>query len=257
MVKLAKLKHPKLDAKTYGECAQAKQSELMLLQQAIYKTGKKIVLAIEGTDSAGKGGMIKRLTEYMDPRGVQVFPIGAPSPEEISQHYMQRFWQRLPQPGHIAIFDRSWYGRVLIERVEKLTPKQDWSRAYDQINQFEKTLIDDDIIVIKLFLTIDKNEQKRRLIARLNNPDKYWKITPADITSREYWAAYQRAYQDMLERCNTKHAPWHVVAANSKHYARLACMDVVLTELRQHINLKKIELIDQDFRREALVKLST
>lgn len=204
---------------------------------------------MEGTDAAGKGGFIRRLISNMDPRGYRVYPIGAPSADELSRHYLQRFWRRIPQQGQLAIFDRSWYGRVLIERVENLTPEKDWQRAFRELNEFEKLLTDDGIILVKLFFTIDKQEQLKRFIQRFEHPNKRWKITEADIKSREYWDGYQAAYQEMLERTSTEYAHRHVIAGNDKYHARIAAMQAVRDALGREIDISQIELIPADLEK--------
>lgn len=252
MQKLADLTFPTLASKEYKSRISSLQMKLMKFQHAIYKHRMRAVLAVEGTDAAGKGGTIKRLIDYMDPRGVRVYRIGAPTVEEAANHYLQRFWKRLPEAGEIAIFDRTWYGRVLVERVEKLSHEHAWKRAYGEINEFEKMLVDDGIILIKLFLVINKEEQRKRLLSRLKHPEKCWKITPEDFKSREYWDDYQVAYQDMLDRTYTEHAPWHIVPANSKKYARIETMEIVIRRLGEMIDLTQVRLIDPELREYAL-----
>ena len=155
---------------------------------------------MEGWDAAGKGGAIKRVTEHLDPRGFQVNPIGAPAPHEKRYHYLQRFWRKLPQYGQITIFDRSWYGRVLVERVEGFATKEEWTRAYDEINDFEKLLTDDHYIIGKFFYHISKDEQLKRFKDRENNPLKRWKITDEDWRNREKWDEYVEAMEEMFEK---------------------------------------------------------
>lgn len=252
MQKLAELDFPSLSSKEYKSRISSLQMRLMKFEHAIYKRHLRGILAVEGTDAAGKGGTIKRLIEYMDPRGVKVYRIGAPTSEEAANHYLQRFWKRLPEAGELAIFDRTWYGRVLVERVEKLTPREDWERAFEEINQFEKMLVDDGIILIKIFLLIDKDEQRKRLLSRLKHPEKCWKITPEDFTSREYWDEYQVAYQEMLDLTSSDHAAWHVVPANCKKYARIESMEIVNRRLAEIIDLDKVQLIDPELKERAL-----
>ena len=213
--------HPKLkDKDEYEKRLRDSQLRLLRLEQRIYQKKRRVVIMFEGWDASGKGGSIRRLTERLDPRGFKVYPIAAPKPEEQGRHYLWRFWDRLPVPGEIAIFDRSWYGRVLVERVEHFARKEEWKRAYDEINQFEKLLVDDGCPVLKFFLHITKKEQLRRFEEREKNPYKNWKIGPEDWRNRKHWKDYERAIEDMLERTDTGHAPWALIAANHKWYAR-------------------------------------
>lgn len=246
---LAALTYPELGKADYDLQLAQLQSELVRLQLGLYRTNHRAVIAVEGTDAAGKGGFVRRLISNMDPRGYRVYPIGAPSADESSRHYLQRFWRRIPQHGQLAIFDRSWYGRVLIERVEKLSPEADWRRAFRELNEFEKLLTDDGIILVKLFFSIDQQEQLRRFTERFENPNKRWKITEADIKSREFRADYQVAYQEMLDRTSTDTAPWHVIAGNNKYHARIAAMQAVRDGLAREIDVSQIELIPADLEK--------
>ncbi|HXX94377.1 MAG TPA: polyphosphate kinase [Planctomycetota bacterium] len=213
--------HPKLkDKDEYEERLKKHQLSLLLLERRIYQKSRRAIIAFEGWDAAGKGGAIRRLTERLDPRGFKVYPIAAPRPEEKAHHYLWRFWQRLPGPGEIAIFDRTWYGRVLVERIEGFARKDEWKRAYDEINQFEKLMVDDGVPVIKFFIHITKKEQLRRFRERVKNPYKDWKIGPEDWRNRKRWKQYERAIDDMFERTDTGSAPWHLVAGNHKWFAR-------------------------------------
>jgi polyphosphate kinase 2 (PPK2 family) len=222
------MKHPQLkDKKKYEERLKARQLELLGLQQRYYHERRRAVIVFEGRDAAGKGGAIRRLVERLDPRGIKVYPIGAPHADEQGRHYLWRFWTRLPPPGEITVFDRSWYGRVLVERVFRLADNDAWRRAYDEINRFEKMLVDDGCPVVKLFLHITKDEQLRRFHERERNPYKRWKIGPEDWRNRRKWKAFDRALDDMFRRTDTRLAPWHEVAANHKWYAR--------TEVLRHV----------------------
>ena len=183
------------------------QTELVKLHQGLFKAGHRVVIVLEGMDAAGKGGIIRRVTRHLDPRSIRVWPIGAPSASELRSHYLQRFWRRLPEQGEIAIFDRSWYGRVLVERVEGLCQPNEWQRAFREINEFERQLTDDGVILIKLFLHLSKEEQLARLLSRIREPAKHWKITPADLISRRYWPEYAQAYQEMLNKTSGTNAP--------------------------------------------------
>jgi polyphosphate:AMP phosphotransferase len=180
-----------------------------------------LVAAFEGTDAAGKGGAIRRATAALDPRRFQVHPIAAPSDEELAQPYLWRFWRRLPRRGHVAVFDRTWYGRVLVERVEGLCTEAEWLRAYNEINDFEEQLIESDVVLVKFWLAISKDEQLRRFKAREATPFKQYKITPDDWRNREKWDAYRIAVSDMVDRTSTERAPWTLVEAEDKNFSRV------------------------------------
>ncbi len=195
--------------------------DLLSLQQKISRKKKKMIIVLEGCDTAGKGGLIRRLGQYMDPRSLHVYATSKPSSEESGQHYMQRFFSRLPQPGEISVFDRSWYGRVLVERVEGFAKISEWKRAYSEINNLEKMLIDDGIFILKYFLDISYKEQGHRFKERENNPLKSWKMTEEDYRNRKKWDAYQIAFKDMKKKTSTKYCPWKFVPADSKWFARI------------------------------------
>jgi AMP-polyphosphate phosphotransferase len=205
---------------------------LLALQQRAHDKGERAIFVFEGWDASGKGGVIKRITACLDPRGFRVHAIGAPRPEEQGRHYLYRFFQRLPAPGEWTIFDRSWYGRVLVERVEKLADKKAWKRAYDEINFFERMLTDDGCKLVKIFLNIDKKEQLDRFKAREKDPHKRWKITDEDWRNRRHWKQYEEATDDMFANTSTEHAPWHVIAANYKWYARVRTGEILIDALR-------------------------
>lgn len=207
------------------------QLEILHIQQCVWHTKKRVIIALEGFDAAGKGGNIRRITEMLDPRSFQVHPIGPPNPEDQGKHYLYRFWTKLPAPGIIAIFDRSWYGRVLVERVDNLIPPKRWKEAYTEINQFEKMLIDDGIVLIKIFLRISKKEQYKRFEDRLNDPYKHWKITEADIDARKKWGKYLRATKDMFLETSTTECPWYVVDADDKDQAREEVLTLIAKRL--------------------------
>ena len=225
-------KHPELkDKEDYEDRLEKYQLRLLRLQQKMHQRGRRAVVAFEGWDAAGKGGAIRRLTENLDPRGFKVYPIAAPRPDEQARHYLYRFWQKLPGPGEIAVFDRSWYGRVLVERIEKLASKDEWRRAYDEINQFEKLLVDDGCPMVKIFLHITKKEQLRRFEEREKNPYKNWKIGPEDWRNRKKWNEYEKAIDEMFERTDTGSAPWLLIASNRKWYARTEVLKRVVESL--------------------------
>ena len=183
--------------------------------------GLSTVAVFEGWDAAGKGGAIRRVAGALDAHEYQVIPIGAPTDEELSQHYLWRFWRRLSRAGRVTIFDRSWYGRVLVERVEGFASPEEVQRAYGEINDFEQQLVDHRILVTKFWLHISKDEQLRRFQDRRRQPHKRWKITEEDWRNRERWGDYEVAVNDMVERTSTHGAPWLLIEANDKNYARI------------------------------------
>lgn len=210
------------------------QRRALRAQQGIWHQRRRAVVVLEGFDAAGKGGVIRRLTKLMDPRGFRVHPIGPPTQEERGQHYLQRFWARLPAPGTIAVFDRSWYGRVLVERVEKLAPPRRLKEAYSEINEFERMLRDDGIDVIKIFLAIDADEQRRRFKDRMRDPYKRWKLTKEDLQARARWDDYVDAVDEMLDRTSPRPARWHLIPANDKQFARVEALRAITGALREH-----------------------
>lgn len=222
---------PLADKAAYETHLEKLQNKMLSIQQTYFHEKRRAVLVFEGWDAAGKGGAIRRLTERLDPRGFHVWPIGAPKPDEQGRHYLYRFWQRLPEPGTVAIFDRSWYGRVLVERVECLIPKATWKRAYDEINEFERMLVDDGARVVKVFLHIPQEEQLRRFAERLSNPYKRWKLTEADIRNHRRWDDYAEAIEDMFDRTSTKAAPWNVIYGEKKWVARIEVLKAVTRAL--------------------------
>ena len=210
----------------------------MLELEEIYRVERRRgIVALEGWDAAGKSGAIRRLVEKLDPRWVQVWPIGRPRPDEQGRHYLWRFWQRLPPPGQIAIFDRSWYGRVLVERVEGLARPKEWRRAYDEINAFEKMLVDDGVRLVKLFLHISGGEQLRRLRERIVTPTKHWKISAEDVLNRARRPDYLAALDDMFALTSTAAARWQVVPAEYKWFGRVAVAKTVVKALGKGIAL--------------------
>ena len=206
------------------------------LHEMHYSTYRKkipVVVLFEGWDAAGKGGAIKRLVQNFDPRGYEVIPISAPNDTERAHHYLWRFWQAAPAAGRIGIFDRTWYGRVLVERVEGFCKEADWRRAYREINEFEEQLTGFGAVLVKFWLHIDKDEQLRRFQERETTPEKKWKITAEDWRNRDKWAAYKLAVDEMLFRTSTHRAPWTVVEANSKEYARCKVLRTVAEATEQ------------------------
>ncbi|MDO4490680.1 MAG: polyphosphate:AMP phosphotransferase [Lachnospiraceae bacterium] len=212
------------------------QKELRSLHNRLYRKGIPVVIAYEGWDAAGKGGNIKRLSACLDPRGYTVHPIASPLPPEKNRHYLWRFYTRLPRTGHIAIFDRTWYGRVMVERLEGFCSEKDWQRAYLEINEFERDLTDWGAVVIKFWVQIDKDTQLRRFQDRQNTPEKQWKITDEDWRNREKWDLYEVAVNDMLQKTNTAAAPWHILESVDKQYARIKALKIVIAELKKALH---------------------
>lgn len=215
------------------------QNELMRLQNEMYLKRIPVVVALEGWDAAGKGGAIKRLTEALDPRGYEVVPTAAPNDIEKAHHYLWRFWRAMPKDGHMTIFDRTWYGRVMVERIEGFCTSEEWHRAYREINQMEKDLTDHGVIVLKFWLQIDKDEQEKRFNERMENPEKQWKITDEDWRNREKWDDYVEAVDEMILRTSTTYAPWTIVEANSKYYARIKVLETVVCALKERLSSDK------------------
>ena len=211
----------------YKEKLDKLQKKMEKLHGELYRRRIPVVLGFEGWDAGGKGGAIKRLTERMDARGYVVNPTASPNDIEKAHHYLWRFWRAMPKDGHVAIFDRTWYGRVMVERIEGFCTTEEWKRAYKEINDMEKDLSDAGAIVIKFWMHIDKDEQERRFKERQENPEKQWKITDEDWRNREKWDQYEDAVNEMLMRTSTDYAPWVVVEGNDKYYARIKVLRTV------------------------------
>ena len=209
------------------------QQRLGELHNRLYRKKVPVIIAYEGWDAAGKGGNIKRITEALDPRGYEVHPIASPEPHEKARHYLWRFWTRLPKTGHIAIFDRTWYGRVMVERLEGFCSENDWMRAYNEINEFEKLLHDEGAVIIKFWVQIDKETQLARFTDRQNTPEKQWKITDEDWRNREKWDQYEEAVNEMIAKTSTTYAPWHILESVDKKYARIKALKIVIEQLEQ------------------------
>jgi polyphosphate:AMP phosphotransferase len=203
------------------------QDRLAVLSDAPEFREIGLVLVFEGNDAAGKGGSIRRVTQALDPRRFDIHPVAAPSDEERAQPYLWRFWRRLPRKGTVGIFDRSWYGRVLVERVEGYCTEAEWLRAYNEINDFEAQLADSGLVVVKFWLAISQDEQLRRFQARAEIPFKQFKITDEDWRNREKWGLYRQAVGDMVDRTSTARAPWTLVEAEDKRYARLKVLKTI------------------------------
>lgn len=216
----------------------AADDELDSLQERLYAQGvsggnKRVILVIQGLDTAGKGGIMRHVVGLVDPQGVELTAFKSPTKDEQEHPFLWRIRKALPGPGMIGVFDRSHYEDVLIVRVHDLVPKAQWSRRYRTINSFESSLVQDGTTLIKVMLHLSADEQKERLAERLERPDKHWKYNPDDVTERGHWPAYQEAYQEALVRCSTEAAPWYVVPADRKWYARLAVQQLLLEHLRR------------------------
>jgi polyphosphate kinase 2 (PPK2 family) len=211
------------------------QRRILELEHEVYVERLPVIIIYEGWDAAGKGGNIKRLVQKMDPRGYEVIPIAAPNDIEKAHHYLWRFWMQIPKAGHIAVFDRSWYGRVLVERVEQLCTEAEWKRAYREINEMEGQLVNFGTVVLKFWLQISKEEQLKRFQERQNSEIKNWKITEEDWRNREKWTQYRAAVDEMLLRTSTSYAPWFVIESNSKWYARIKVLKTVVKNLEQQL----------------------
>ena len=209
----------------------ALQERLAQLLVAHIVHQRRAVIVCEGWDAAGKGGAIQRLTAGWDPRAFRVWPIAAPSAEEKARHFLWRFWKRLPAAGQIALFDRSWYGRVLVERVEGYAAKAEWRRGFDEIKAFEAQQAEDGSSIVKLFFHVTQEVQDERLRARLDHPWKRWKVNAEDFRNRARRADYLEAIEDMLDRTDTAQAPWRVIDGNNKKAARIAALSIVADTL--------------------------
>lgn len=223
----------------YPEELKKRQKELAKLHGKIYQKKIPVVILFEGWDAAGKGGSIKRLAAALDPRGYEAVPIAAPEKYELNRHYLWRFWNHIPKTGHITIFDRSWYGRVMVEKIEKLTPIERCNMAYREIDEFERELTKSGVVVIKFWLQIDKDEQEKRFNERLNTPEKRWKITDEDFRNREKWDEYETEINTMLEKTSTTYAPWNIIEANDKLYTRIKVLDTVIDTLNNALKEDK------------------
>lgn len=232
----------RLDVRTYETRLARLQNKLMKIQQAYLFKGRSAVIVFEGWDASGKGGTIRRISSALDPRSFKVWPVGAPRNYYLERHYLTRFVERLPPKGAITIFDRSWYGRVLVERIEELAPKERWQAAYAEVNAFEKMLVDDGARVVKIFMHITPDEQLKRFERRILDPMKRWKLSFEDFRNRKRWAEYEVAIEDMLAKTSTSYAPWFVVPANNKKYARVAAMSEIANRLSKGVDLSPPEL---------------
>lgn len=229
---------PPLDA-TSGYRAELLQAQLDLrgLARTLYERRGSVVVVFEGWDASGKGGAIRRLTARLDPRGFHVYGIAAPSGDDAQHHYLWRFWRRLrpPDEKQIIVFDRSWYGRVLVERVEGFATDMEWRRAYREINSFERTLVEGGVRIVKFWMRISPDEQLARFEARKATPHKTWKLTAEDWRNRAKWAEYEEAVDEMLLKTSTPFAPWTVIDADDKRRARLTVIRTLVSAIERHL----------------------
>jgi AMP-polyphosphate phosphotransferase len=217
----------------YRHRVQELQLQLLHFQRRILESGRPVIFVFEGPDAAGKGGAIKRVTEKLDPRLLRVYSIIKPTEEEYRHHYLWRFWNKIPAQGEIAIFDRSWYGRVLVERIEGFCTDKEWRRAFDEINAMERTLVDGGAVMMKFYVHISKEEQLRRFEKRAADPYKHWKISAEDWRNRRKWKEHLEAAEDMFAQTWTKIAPWTLVEGEFKWYARLKVLKAIVKTFGQ------------------------
>lgn len=228
----------KLTQQDYETQLRRRQIQLRELGWQTYQKKRPVVIVFEGWDAAGKGGAIKRLTERIDPRGYAVFPISAPQGEDKTKHYLYRFWRRLPERGQIGIFDRSWYGRVLVERVEGFASEAEWKRAYREINSFERQICDFGGVLLKYWIHISREEQLRRFEERKQIGYKAWKLTDEDWRNRDKWPQYEEAVEEMLLKTSTRTAPWTLIEGNDKNWARVKVLTQAVDVLSKALNHK-------------------
>ena len=228
-----------LSEEDYKKSLDYYEMKVFKLSSELYKKKIPFVLAFEGWDAAGKGGAIKRVAYPLDPRDFEVIPVASPSAPEKERHFLWRFYQHLPKTGHVHIFDRSWYGRVMVERLEGFCSEDDWKRAYNEMNEFEKDLTDWGATVLKFWIQIDKDTQLERFNERQNTPEKQWKITDEDWRNREKWDEYEVAIDEMIEKTSTSYAPWHIIESKDKKYARIKVMRILCEAMENALKSKK------------------
>ena len=226
---------PAISDEDYKAALQKEKKKIQKLHSLLYREKVPVILGFEGWDAAGKGGAIRRLSWALDPRGFDVVPVAAPTREELDHHYLWRFWRELPKDGHVALFDRTWYGRVMVERIENLTPESRWRAAYDEINEFEYELSRWGAVVLKFWLQIDNETQLQRFQLRQNTPEKQYKITDEDWRNRGKWPQYEQAVDEMLQKTSTEFAPWCIVEGNDKKYARIKVLRTVRKALEERL----------------------
>lgn len=225
-----------LEEEEYKKLLIKYQDALFKLAYQVYVQQCPVIMVFEGWDAGGKGGAIRRVTEKIDPRGFVVYPISDPRGDDVTHHYLWRFWRHLPEAGQIAIFDRSWYGRVIVERVEGLCTEAEWKRAYREINCFERQLFDFGTILFKFWLQIDQDEQLRRFESRSDDARRSWKLTEEDWRNRAKWDLYEEAVNEMLLKTNTTSAPWTVIEGNSKLYAHIKVINTIVDKLSKELD---------------------
>ena len=230
-----KLKGKELSDEEYRKRLKELKKKLGKLCNKLYRKGIPLIIAYEGWDAAGKGGNIKRVAGAMDPRDCEVHPIASPTPDEKQRHFLWRFYNRLPKTGHVSIFDRTWYGRVMVERLEGFCTENDWQRAYNEINEFEADLTAWGAIVVKFWVQIDKDTQLERFNDRKNNPEKQWKLTDEDWRNRDKWDLYETAVNEMIKKTNTSYAPWTVLESNDKKYARIKALETIIARIEERV----------------------
>lgn len=238
----------------YKDALGKQQEKLFHVQQSYFHQKKRALVVFEGWDASGKGGAIRRITEKLDPRGVSVFPVAKPAKEDQDKHFLYRFWQHIPSPGTLKIFDRSHYGRVLVERVDQLIDEKTYKRGYDEINAFEKTLSDSGVRIIKLFMHISPKEQRERFEERLHNPFKRWKLTEEDLHNRKLRKEYVKAVNEMFERTHTSYAPWRIINGEYKWQARVDVLDTIVARLSEGVDISPPPL-DENLIAQAFKQL--
>lgn len=245
------------------ELMDARGALLYELQERLYAEGRaggkrSVLIVVQGLDTAGKGGIARHVMGYVDPQGVQLRSFGVPTQEELSHHYLWRIENALPNPGRIGLFDRSHYEDVLVVRVDELVDRDVWEPRFDEINAWEKELVDSGTIVLKFALMVSHDEQGLRLMERLDRPDKHWKYSPSDLTTRSKWDEYQEAYQDVFRRTDTEHAPWYVLPADRKWYSRLAATEIITrTLIEMEMGWPRVRWSDDVQRRKLAATMST
>lgn len=226
----------KLSKEEYTDEIGKVQVRLRELEFQVYKRQIPVLCLFEGEDAAGKGGAIKRVTEMLDPRGFSVSAFAAPRGEEKTHQYLWRFWRNMPRTGHISVFDRSYYGRVLVERVEGFCKEEEWRRAFREINEFEQHQHSFGMVICKFWLHVTKQEQLRRFKSRETDPYRSYKLTDEDWRNRAKWDTYAQAVEDMVLHCSTPYAPWTVVEANNKYYSRVKVVSTVVKAIEQRLS---------------------
>ena len=240
-----------LDREAYVRELTRRQVQLRELGYQVYLQKRPVIVLFEGWDAAGKGGAIKRITEKLDPRGYVVYPIAAPQGEDKTRHSLYRFWRRLPERGQIAVFDRSWYGRVLVERVEGFAREEEWKRAYKEINSFERQLKDFGIILAKFWIHISRDEQLRRFEERKAIGYKAWKLTDEDWRNRQKWDTYEEAVEEMLVKTSTRTAPWCTVEGNDKYWARTKVLERLVEILSRELDYVPADPLKRPTRKKG------